>query len=50
MSRYTETGGSYIVYLPPLAVVDVLDLQGHQKSRAQPHVWREYTKGPLGYG
>ena len=47
---YTDIVGSYIVYLPPLSVVAVLDLQGNQKSRVYSYVWIKYTNVHLGYG
>ena len=46
----TQIYSRYLVYLPPLYVVVVLNIQGHQKRRVQPHIWNHNTKVNLGYG
>ena len=39
--RCIEIDSRYLVDLPPLYMVAMLDLQGDKKSRAQPHVWNQ---------
>ena len=49
MNRCAERDSSYLVNLPPLYIVSVLDLRVYQNRSAYTHVWHQYTQVPLGY-